>query len=230
MEANSLLIFGASPIAYALAGQLDPGRVRFLVEMEEEAAALQAEGFEAVCIDISDDEALTSHGVGDGVSVAYCFFPSVATNVYMILSLRELSSALTIVAYGETDENRQKLLIAGADHVIDPYAISANRIEAFMHRPYVADVLDSTIFSHSDIKIMEMTIDTQSDLVGTQAGSISSLRSHNLILVGVIDRQQGDDFLFTSANKTYHLDPGDILVLVGHHHDLVSFKEAHRLR
>jgi len=76
---------------------------------------------------------------------------------------------------------------------------------------------------------MEMVITETSDLAGEELKELSSIKDHNLIFVGIIDREAGDEFIFASGEQAYHLDPGDVLVLVGHESNLIRFREQHRL-
>lgn len=49
---------------------------------------------------------------------------------------------------------------------------------------------------------------------------------HNLILLGVVDRELGDQLHFGVSDKEHILNGGDVLVVMGPAKDIKSYREA----
>jgi voltage-gated potassium channel len=48
---------------------------------------------------------------------------------------------------------------------------------------------------------------------------------HNLVLIGVVDKELGEELHFAIGEHEYHLDAGDILVVMGPAREISAFKE-----
>ena len=49
---------------------------------------------------------------------------------------------------------------------------------------------------------------------------------HNLILIGVVDLEFGDDLHFAIGETNHRLDAGDVLVVLGVASEIQTFKKA----
>ena len=68
-----------------------------------------------------------------------------ALNVYVILSARNLNPKLTIIGRANTLEAEEKLMRAGADRIVSPYARAGHRMAELAVRPGVVDYLDAAL-------------------------------------------------------------------------------------
>lgn len=102
-----------------------------------------------------------------------------AENVYISLTARGLNPALSIIARANFEESESKLLRAGADRVLLPYAISGKRMVTMLLRPEVADFLDEVCYAGGmELLLEQIKVGGKSALQGlTLAEARSALRA-----------------------------------------------------
>ena len=97
-------------------------------------------GFLGVHGDATDEDVLKLAGVGRARALA-TVLPDDAANVFITLSARSLNRELTIIARGEAASTEGKLIQAGADRVVLPTRIGAERMAELLLYQDVAKVL-----------------------------------------------------------------------------------------
>jgi voltage-gated potassium channel len=133
--------------------------------------------------------------------------------LYITMSARLLNSKLTIVARAETEEAEQKLLRAGADRVIAPYALGGSKIAQAVLRPTVLEFIElATKTEHLELQIEQTQIAASSALAGVSL-SKSRLR-HDFGLIIVAIKKKHGAMIYTPPAETV-LEVGDILIALG---------------
>lgn len=141
-------------------------RVVIVDENEEHAEEARQAGHLVVCGDATREDALIRAGVERAKSLI-SLLPSDADNLYVVLSARELNPDLFILSRAEEGVSEKRLKSAGADRVIAPYRIGAQKLADGLRRPYVTDFLDiAASGSHEDLVIEEIRIPKESPLIG----------------------------------------------------------------
>ncbi|WP_456401894.1 potassium channel family protein [Hydrogenimonas sp.] len=174
----------------------------------------------SVVIDITNDSELEELRL-DG-KILFCAMDEMALNIFLALSLRSIASDSTILSVSTSAENTRKLKFIGVDKVIDIYESSANRIVDIITRPAVTRVMDEIIYVDNGISIEEIEIPPDSFLEGKCVHDIN-FREYGLILIGISDKELGEDFIFVSRGINHKFDAGDILVLMGETPSLEAF-------
>jgi voltage-gated potassium channel len=226
MGRRDTLIFGCSALGHEVAMQLsDRGIEVYLYSNNlDEVAALLAKGLQAAAIDYTDDEKLQGIGIGDWVKTIFCLFSEEPKNLFLTLSARALDPELKIICVAESDESSGRLLAAGATKVIDPYEISGQRVHEIMARPYLVEMLESTVFGKY-IDIAEIEIPEASGFSGLLLSELELGRRYNLIVLGVVDLELGNQLIFTNSGVDHRLDAGDILVVIGLKQEIDRLRE-----
>jgi voltage-gated potassium channel len=126
---DHVIICGFGRIGVALAQALSAVRAGFVVLEQGEVRANQAIEAGYLCLhgDASNETLLHAAGVMPA-RVLVTALPADAVNVFITLSARALNSELIIIARGEEASTERKLLQAGADKVVLPTHIGAERI------------------------------------------------------------------------------------------------------
>ena len=133
---NHVVICGFGRIGRMLARDLEAASTLFVVIESDpgRCAEVHAAGHLVVEEDATDESALTHAGV-ERARVLATVLPNDAANVFITLSARSLNRDLTIIARGEAPSTERKLLQAGADHVILPAHIGADRMAELILYP-----------------------------------------------------------------------------------------------
>ncbi|QUD86137.1 potassium channel family protein [Phenylobacterium montanum] len=137
-----VVVCGFGRIGVMLARELAAAKTPFLVverdeKRFEEARAL---GYLALMGEATHEEVLLAAGV-ERASVLATVLPDDAANVFITLSGRSLNKALRIIARGESPSTETKLIQAGADKVVMPTHIGAERIAEMILFPETARVI-----------------------------------------------------------------------------------------
>jgi voltage-gated potassium channel len=222
-----IAVFGYSIMSLEVMSRLneDQYSLVFIGKDESEAALVAEKGFETKIIDFRNDDALKSIGIGADVDILFCFYTRDSDNVFLTISARAIDKALTIVAIVDDPESAEKLLAAGANKIIDPYEICGRKTHDMLTRPDITNILDDTVFGRHDLHITQIEIPKGSCLENTNTSDLKLNEKHNLILIGVVDRESGAALHFAIGEKEYTLNAGDVLVVLGPSREIRSFKE-----
>ena len=143
--ANHTIICGYGRIGQQLAHELAQARESFVI-VERDAskfAIAQASGYACLTADAAEESSLLAVGI-DRARVLATVLPDDATNVFITLSARSLNPGLKIIARGEIPSTERKLIHAGADKVVLPMHIGAERIAEMIIYPTTAQLLEDS--------------------------------------------------------------------------------------
>lgn len=230
MIATSAAVFGFNEYSRRIAYQVrnlyrDFGL--FVVSEEEKNAALQA-GFLVELIDLSDDWQGIEHRFDVAGLMVFCALANDAENVFLTISLRATFDKLTIVALAQDNESAIKMRSAGADKVMPSLQIAANVIVDMLEKPVVTKVLHNVLYEDSLLNIVEIEVNESSSFVGQYVHDIHFKSRYDVILLAIVDHEQGTTFSFASKGDNHHIDPGDILVVIGYQDKLDALRIAVR--
>jgi voltage-gated potassium channel len=136
---NHVIVCGFGRIGVMLAKELSAGGADFVVLERNDKRFAEARELAYLCIqgDATDESALIAAGI-DQARVLATVLPDDAANVFITLSARALNPGLQIIARGELPTTERKLIQAGADKVVLPTHIGAERIAEMVLFPETA--------------------------------------------------------------------------------------------
>ena len=169
--------------------------------------------------DPSSDEILQRANLQRAKGLCTCL-PNDATNVFVVLSARQANPQLRIISRCNEPANQQKLRIAGADEVINPYAITGRRMAASLIHPSVADFLD-VVMRRGDLelRLQEIVVSPTSPLAGQ---TLAAARVRTLTGVNVLAIRRNQVVLETRPIAEFPLQAGDELISLGTEEQLVE--------
>jgi voltage-gated potassium channel len=110
-----------------------------------------------------------------------------ATNMYIVLSARVLNPKLYIVARAMDDTGVTKLMRAGADRAISPYAIGGHRLAHLILSPTVVDFFETALRrGHEALNIESIALGDASATVGHTLGSLDVRRMTGATVLAVM--------------------------------------------
>ncbi|RMH63363.1 MAG: TrkA family potassium uptake protein [Cyanobacteria bacterium J003] len=186
--------------------------------------------------DLMDENELLAVGA-DRARTLVAVLDDDASNVFITLIARRLNPKLQILAYGELPTTESKLRFAGADHVVLPSSISAQRMVQLITRPTVLDFLEEKeershlieLLSQLDLQIEEFTLPPESPLAGLEIADVEAEGRGRFIIVAV---RHPNGALVTHPPLTLPLAAGDTLMALGRAAEIQTFfrQHAHRQR
>ncbi len=142
-----------------------------------------------------------------------------AKNIAVIATARLLvpdRNKLFIYSTAPTDGTAQKLEELGANKVIVPDKLIANRVFSYMlHEAggYVSDLFDRIAYGEeADLEIVELLVQSGSSLVGKKLKEIDIRRVYGVTVIGI---RRSDGSLDLTVSGDTQIEEGDTLLLLG---------------
>jgi voltage-gated potassium channel len=218
---NHVIVCGFGRIGVMLAKELAAARAPFVVlERGDKRFAEVAElGFLCLQADATDEEALIAAGV-QRAKVLATVLPDDAANVFITLSARSLNPSLHIIARGEAPSTESKLIQAGADHVVLPTHIGAERIAEMILYPETARFIrgsDEMQGFEKTLRALGLDMEVVVAAAGSAAAGVTvedlERRGGGAFFVVQIDRWDGQTV--TRPAPSTVISAGDGLLVVG---------------
>jgi voltage-gated potassium channel Kch len=216
-----VVICGFGRIGGMLAKELKDGGAPFVIIERDPHRVEEArqQGFLGLAADATDEGALIAAGVERARALA-SVLPDDAANVFITLSARSLNRGLTIIARGEAPSTERKLVHAGADKVILPTHIGAERIAELILYPATAKLLRGSAQARTVERTLrqfglEIEVISAADHTGVPGLTVEALerRAAGAFFVAQLDRAGGEPIV-SPAGETV-IQSGDGLVVVG---------------
>jgi voltage-gated potassium channel len=217
------IICGYGRIGRMVAADLKAGQRPFII-VDKDAKRLEAareSGYLTLEGEATEETVLLEAGVTRAAVLA-TVLPSDASNVFITLSARELNPDLTIIARGEDPSTERKLLQAGANRVVLPAHIGAERITHLILFPEAVELIDDAEKSQHlkqelgdlGLEIEEAVIPKYSPWVGKPVGELENLHAGAIIVVA-LHRKGGGTELRPSREKLLYAGDGVVAVSRG---------------
>jgi voltage-gated potassium channel len=216
-----VVVCGFGRLGHVLARSLSASSAGFVILEENEARATEArlQGYLCIHGDATNEQALLAAGVMRANALA-TVLSNDALNVFITLSARALNPHLSIIARGELSSTESKLLQAGADKVVLPTHIGAERIAELILHEESARFIDGLERTHGFQRVlhnfgMELEVVTaapQSPAVRMTVTAIER-QAKGAFFIIQINRRDGD--VFTAPPPATIVGEGDGVVLIG---------------
>ena len=206
---HHVVVCGFGRIGQMLCHELKAAQNRFVVidHSDERIAAARNAGHQFIHGDATDEDVMRQAGVMRARALA-TVLPEDAANVFITLSARSLNPDLTIIARGELPSTENKLIQAGANRVVLPARIGAERVaELLLHRD-MTQMIDKARGGSPARPALELqglgldiemtTVESGSRCAGLTIGRIEELGA-GAFLVVALDRQGGETVLQPDA-------------------------------
>jgi Trk K+ transport system NAD-binding subunit len=215
-----VIICGYGRIGQMLADELKAGGADFVILEMNEARYREslARGYPSVRGDATDEEVLQSVGISRARALA-TVVPNDAANVFITLSARNLNKQLEIIARGEAPSTKSKLLQAGANSVVEPTHIGAERIAQLIMYPRTSMFTDGSDRMRTlgiglrtlglELEVMAVAADSQ--LAGATISDIEHEAIGSLFVIAV-NRKNGETI--TRPDPSTVIDAGDGVVVI----------------
>jgi len=217
-------IFGYSKSTKMIADSLNKNEftVNIIDQNEDNYKNAIKDEYISYKIDITDDDELEKLNIHES-DILVCIMDDEHLNVFLTLSLRSICPTNEIISISHSIYATQKLKMAGANKVIDIYQVSANRIHNIFSKPVATKLLDNFISTNHNISFREIRVLENSFIDGKIIESID-FSVYNIIMIGMVDLEIGDHFIFSTTNINHKIDADDIIVCLGKDSDLDYFE------
>jgi voltage-gated potassium channel len=222
---NHYIVCGYGGMGEIIVGELLKHKIPVVVIESDESvlARLIEKNLAYLSGNATDEENLISAGIGRAKGLVSLVTKD-SENVFIVLTARDLNRDLRIFARASSPGTDKRLLKAGADRVVSPYATGAIRIAQNILRPTVTDFLELALSGEGmGLGMEEIRIPDNSKLTGMELMD-SGIRSNYDLIVVAIKRAGGAMIFNPPPQET--LQAGDILVAIGAAENLSRFGQA----
>ncbi|MBN2825920.1 MAG: NAD-binding protein [Campylobacterales bacterium] len=181
---------------------------------------------DSVLMDITDDEKLKELMIEEGSKIVALLDDS-HLNLFLTLSLRSLYPNMPILAIADSLHTARKFKLAGATDVIDLYEVSSFSLQSILKKPVATKLLDAFLGVKNEISFREYTIGKRSRLDSKNINDIV-FEDHGVLLIGLIDLELHEKFIFVGEGIEHRLNSGDIIACIGKKDDLDRFERVVR--
>jgi voltage-gated potassium channel len=201
--------------------------VDFVVIDQDEAKVEEClgKGYLTLQGSASQDEVLEAAGVRRAKGLVTAV-DSDADNMFVVVSAREMSPDLYIVARAESDESLSKLRRAGANRVLSPYVVGGRRLARLTLHPAIVDYLDIITRSEEglEFRLEEFEVEDESPLVNRTIGQLRVAEEETGARILAIRHKNGE-FNTHPASQDKVL-AGDVLIVLGTHDQVTRMEDV----
>ncbi len=170
----------------------------------------------------TEDEDLRAAGL-DQARGLVASADSDADNLYVTLSARNARPDLLIVARASDEDAAKKLLLAGADRVVQPYSTAGKEMARLVLRPQVAAFLDIVSTSGGpDLLFEEIEVKETCREAGK---TIRDLRIREATGAMIVALRKRDGSFDTTPEPNAALEVGDVMIAAGTPEELRRLEE-----
>ena len=174
--------------------------------------------------DASEEDILDQAGIKRASNVAAVLSLD-ATNVFVTITARDMNPAVRIIARGENPRTEKKLLGCGANQVVLPTAIGAQKVAQLITQPTAESILEQiqdqgTMLEdlrRIGLQFNELEVVSDSELSNHALSELEIRGNHSFLIVGV---RHLDGTTQLNPPPSLLLKPGDIVIVLGHEDDL----------
>ncbi|MEQ9366320.1 MAG: potassium channel protein [Leptospirales bacterium] len=211
------IICGGGRMSVALARELDRSKQSFVVlDSSPDSHVMQLRRAGKVDWPVLERDALLEESLIE-VSIEKArslasVLPTDADNLFAVLSARRLNPAIRIETRIARESSRSKMLQAGADKVLSPYAVSGFQMARSMVNPDVDNFLEVMIDrANYEFEMKVHRVGPEDPLVGKSLQD-SHVREEGLLAIGV--RLENGEMVFVPDSK-FRVEAGMQILLLG---------------
>jgi voltage-gated potassium channel Kch len=215
-----VIICGFGRIGVQLARELELAKRGFVIIERGAERITEAQSLGYLCLagDATEESALIAAGI-ERARVLATVLPDDAANVFITLSARSLNDKLEIIARGEVPTTERKLFHAGADKVVLPTHIGAERIAEMILYPSTDQFVEASAHMKEmkrglhefGLQLEAVTVAADGAITGERVGD-AERRGNGGFFIVQIDRANGQTILH--PGEDVRIEAGDSVVLV----------------
>lgn len=211
---NHVIICGFGRVGRGTWTELTSRDIDVVVIESETDRVAAAKAFEAIVItgDATHNDVLELAGIHSAQSLIACVAED-ADNLVIALSAKALRPELRVICRASELRSERKLRLAGADAVVAPQAVGAERLALMAIQPELAQIFDVVVGDNAvEFHVEELDVEAESAVVGKSLRD-SGIRQDSGALVLAVEGGRQD--ILVNPGPDTRLQAGDRLVVVG---------------
>lgn len=220
------IICGIGRLGARLASELSENGKSFVVidTSVDRLEDARQRGYLVIHGDATEEEVLEQAGIARATTLA-TVLSNDAANVFVTITARGMNPDVTIIARGEDSRTEKKLLGSGANKVVLPTAIGAEKVAQLIIRPSAESMIEkiaqqgavSDELSQIGLNFDELTVQPGSALVDQAISQLEIRSNHGFLIVGI---RSASGSITLSPEPNTRLGAGDVVIVLGRANDI----------
>ncbi|MDX1671067.1 MAG: potassium channel protein [Balneolaceae bacterium] len=212
---NHYIVCGYGRIGHRIAEVLQDAEIPLVVVENRESAIQRVKRDRLLYVegDAQEEETLIDAGIMRARGLI-CTLSRDQDNVFVTLIARELNDRIFILVRTNEHRNTKKILRAGANKVISPYEIGADRMANVILRPHVDRFMDRILGGTSQDHVFdEVKIFEGSELAGQTLAEAKIRQKYFVVIIAIIHSDNAS--ITFNPGSDDRIDVGDSLIVLG---------------
>lgn len=208
------IVCGYGRVGTSVANRLAASNIELVIvdDLEQRIETARVQGFATVRGDATHEDVLSAAGLERARVLIACVH-SDSDNLSIVLSARVRQPDLYILARASDVDAERRIKMAGADRVITPPEVGAERLAALVLHPGLTEFVDiaagGTLF---EFRVEELTVGGGSELAGKPLAE-SKVRTR--VGASILAVRHGEGSVTTNPPPSMSIAAGDVLVAMG---------------
>lgn len=185
---NHIIIVGYGKVGELATKELIDRNMEFVIidkaipdELKNSRNVISIEG------DATEDETLSLANIEEAKSLIVATADA-STNLFIVLSARELNDNVFIISRSDSIRLEKKLLRAGADRTLNPYSAGGQKMANIAIEPQIMDFIDSNLGTKDGdfLKIEKFELSENNDWHGKTLRELEIRQKSGVTIIGII--------------------------------------------
>ncbi len=219
---DHVIVAGFGRMGQRIAEELKHEGNDFVIIDKDERSQLVCHelGYLLVVGDAEEDDILEQAGIRQARALIAAIGND-AVNAFVVMSARSLNTKLLIVAKADEDAAMRKLLKAGANRTINPYAIAGQRLVNMVFHPVAIDFMSKSLRDPKNkLHIKEFYVPATSTLVNKSLKDLALRSSIGINVIAIIR----DNVSTTNPSAELIIEAEDHLIILANEQQLESLQ------
>ena len=221
---NHYIICGYGRMGAVIARELHEKNYPFVVvEIDQDKIdKISALGYQSILGDATIEKTLEEAGIHKAAGIVVCLNND-PDNLFVTLTARSLNHDAFLVSRCSQINNKQKLIQAGANKVVNPYTAGGHKMAELLISPELEDTVSLSL-SHGivDLAIDEVNLTNLNSFHGVKIKDSTIREEFNLIIVGLVN---GDGSYEINPDPELLLSADHTVMIMGQKRQLEQFKD-----
>ena len=221
---NHFVICGYGRMGAVIAKELNEKNLDFVIveSNDQKADIIRAKGWFCVHGDATSEETLTSARVDQASGVAVVLDTD-QDNLFVTMSMKTTNPELFILSRCSKDDNKSKLIRAGANKVVNPYTAGGHRMAEILLKPQVEDSISVLSPKHAKMNLTldEISLKNLDRYDGILIKDSKIREDYDVTIIGII-RNTGESLINPEPDTI--LNTSDTILLIGEVSNMDRFK------
>ena len=221
---NHYIICGYGRMGAVIARELHEKNYPFVVvEIDQDKIdKISALGYQSILGDATIEKTLEEAGIHKAAGIVVCLNND-PDNLFVTLTARSLNHDAFLVSRCSQINNKQKLIQAGANKVVNPYTAGGHRMAELLISPELEDTVSLSLKQGIlDLAIDEVNLTNLNSFHGVKIKDSTIREEFNLIIVGLVN---GDGSYEINPDPELLLSADHTVMIMGQKRQLQQFKD-----